>query len=313
MTWLINPFRFGSAPTGEHTQWRVVGLNSDGAFLTFPEVIFAATPGGSDIAGGTIISSSPGTATRLPSFANDGLLSSVYEHGGTNSTLLAGSWWGKTYPTPVAPVEVRLGGATGGAGPTSYSVRSVTVQRSDDGVTWTSVAMGLLSSPTSGNYRTFSFDPAAVMPANEIRAWRVKGTASQLGEYNCASLMFAATAGGANLALTSLGCQAGSGCRLYISGIGGPPSALIDGVGTVGMYQNFYTANNWPDGSMCVYFPAHTDAAECRMKATSDYPTGMFSNFTIDKSHDGVAWTTMRTVTGNTGVTAGQIRTWSIP
>lgn len=313
MTWLVNPYRFG-APPGHHYGWRVVGLNTDAQELVYPEIIFAATPGGADIAGGTPTASHSGVPDRLAAWASDGDLATRYEHGGTNSLLRAGSWWGKVYSGPVSPVEVRIG--TDATWPT-YTVRSVLVQRGDyvGGVlVWTSVAMGLLPSAAAGVWRTFSFDPTAVMPTNEIRAWGVTGTASQLGEYNVAALEFAASAGGTNLALQANGCQAGTGDRPFIQGTTFRPSwGMIDGNNSTGVYQNRHTANNWPDGTLAVYFPSHTDAVECRMRATTDYPTGMFSTFTIWKSHDGFTKQVVRTVTGNTGVTAGQLKTWSIP
>jgi hypothetical protein len=295
-----------------HRYWGLISLSSDGYVIHVTEIEMAAAVGGANLCtGGTAIGSQTGGA-RPPANAFDGSVASTsFYQEDDNSTwgVMSGSWVGYDFGSPVTIREVRRKSANA----TPQFVREARVQTligSDDGTNWLSYDILRWSAWSQNQTQTAEVNGSGLLPTNEYPFWAINCTKTALGQIQLAELIFANSTGGASIVT---GLPPIFGMRGAGTSEGFEARRFLDGNGTASKFvHNTYTPNAWKSGLLGVCFTGSQSPAELRLQAVSDFPTGAPEDFTIRKSHDGLVWTTVATVTGQTGWTTSQVRSFSI-
>lgn len=300
----------GGIVPAAHRYWRLVSLSSDGFVVHVTEIEMATSPGGADICtGGTAIGSEP-SAIRAPANAFDNSVASTsfYQEDDTASQgVMCGSWVGYDFGAPVVPVEIRRKSADA-ATQFVREARTQTLQGSDDAATWLSYDILRFNAWTRNETETRAINQSGTLPTTDYPFWAINCTKTQLGQIQLAELVFANSIGGATIVT---GEQPIFGLRGATTSEGFEAKRFLDANNSTKFAHNSYTPNAWRNGTLGVAFASSQNPVELRLRAVTDFPTGAPEDFTIIKSHDGVTWTTVATVTGQTGWTAGEVRTWN--
>jgi hypothetical protein len=277
------------------------------------EVEMAATVGGPDLCvGGTAFGSQAG-GTRPPENAFDNAVTGTsffQEDDSSTWGVMSGSHVGYDFGTPVTIGEVRRK-SVNAAGQFVREARVQVLRGSDDLTNWFYYDILRFGVWTQNETKTAAVNSGTLLPTNEYPFWGINCTKTVLGQIQLAELIFANSAGGASIVT---GLPPIFGMRGAGTGEGFEARRFLDGNGTASKFvHNTYTPNAWKSGLLGVCFTAPQNPAELRLQAVADFPTGGPEDFTIVRSHNGVNWEVMRTVTGQTGWTAGQVRAFSIP
>ena len=286
----------GGVPPAQ--RWRIMPLGNEWDAMWLAEIEMAATAGGTDLCtGGTPFhSGGPGTLANL--FDNN--TGTSYQTGQYEVTTYS---FGYEFATPVSIAEVRLTAEStrGPAAPTSFAVQSST----DGGSTWKTYALHTgLTAFTNGQQRSFSVGTTAFptgIGRTNARGWRIVPSAtvsfswSQLGE-----IIMATTAGGATV------CTGGG----YIANgstyaFGRLPANAFDG----------NTSTQWQiartPGCIGYAFNSAKNIVEMRLTIGTADTGGAPADFTIEYTEDFTTWTTISTVTGQSGWSSGTYKTFS--
>lgn len=143
-------------------------------------------------------------------------------------------------------------------------------------------------------------------PPSGHSRWRIKFTASQEGNYVAlAEIEFRASTGGANQASGGAASSNGQYDVPY-----GPGNAF-DGIATT-LYVSNIGLPKW----VAYAFPSHVGVAEIAIRAV-DSSYGVHTDdpkdFKLEWSDDGLTWTSVLSVTGQTGWGYGEWRAFSVP
>jgi len=294
---LVNPFWGNVVSAGPHQYWRLRGASTaQDLYMEIAVLAMAATPGGADqCTGGTAITG--GVGGEVWDFADRAFGVPGNYAQGYNATGLNEAWIGYEFTAPVFVREIRITANVAVRG-----VRAGFIDASDDGVTWTVIGMIFDGSnyASAGDTKTFSILPIATSRAT-ARVWGVDVYANGGGWSSIAELEFMTSAGGADL------CVGGVPWASRAT-VGDVPFRGFDddngtfwqaGIGVVeGRLQyTFATAPN----------PTHM-ALRARSAALSDTPTAWRVQYTLD----GITWTTVRDVSGETGWSASERRVYAL-
>lgn len=278
---------------GTHRYWRVYVASNAGAvdYTAIGELEFRATVGG---ANQTVYSGSSTPAIdggagatgfgNYPYLAFDGDTTTVGNDWARSAT--GGVWLGYDFTTPVTVAEVLLTGTTNGY---SRSPATGTLDWSDDGVSWTTVASFDFKLWVRSANRTI---PATTYGSGFHRAWRVfclnnnGGTSFiELGE-----IEFRATAGGPDQTYPIASDSGETQGRALCSseGVGNEAWRAFDNItANLSPWAGTSTANEW----VGYVFPTPVEVKEVFITAPHQL-TRAAKDMLIEYTDDGVTWTT---------------------
>lgn len=305
MTWLVNPYRFGAAaaPSGTHSYWMVATIGTgDGAInLDRPriaEIEMASTAAGSNLCSGGTPSANLGATASLFFDGNNSTFS--YPTTGDTIDQLQVTY---EFATPTSVREVRIRAATGGdslSAPTGLAVLG-----SDDGATWYLYAVHPTTSTayTSGEIKSFAVAGTPLptgLGRTNARAWGITVTAANGGgSYGLWEMQGATSSGGSDI----LAAAGGTLFSSSLSGLGYHATRVFDG----------NTATEWSSVGAAVVsrigriLDTPSDLYEMRLSAQGP---AAIKDFTIWYTEDFLTYTTVSTITAQTGWTAGAYRTF---
>jgi hypothetical protein len=302
VTWLTNPYRFGAGPTPalSSVDWAVQFLSSrdDGKINN---IQMASSNGGANLCTGGQGRERRTTGNNTDVYANNnGAFTSIPRNASLDD------FFDFCYTFPAAQVirEIKVQAQTGSLGtPLSGLVKVSYDNRA------TFVPVYLFSTPdtwTNSEIRTFQFDPQVWLAGtgrNFARGWRI--VINDWVSFNqpyIGNLIFAGTAGGPTL------CTGGAviSHRTYV----GDPNLAFDGnISTFWQGTQIRLL-----GQRLGYgFTTPVNVAEVRLQATSADFAGTPSAFDVQWTNDFYNWTTALSVSGSTGWTSGETRSWTIP
>jgi hypothetical protein len=310
MAWLMNSYRFGSAPPIAQ-QWYLVALAmqvSGGGYLVWPRVTLAGTVGGATLATGgtaTMGNVDGGGSYALPERVFDGT-------DGTSSPTTKGfsdrshsTWAGYEFTSPQTVVEVRMQASTTYAGDLDGYPSAFLVQVSYDGGTTRETVAVCYCAPwtTMGQTQAFTLNfPGFVDDRSAALAWRVRANSKNAGTFaTCAELVWASSGGGA---------QQATGGIPFVCSVWGvtnvPASALYDGGTGSSVFQQpgmggppFYYGYIWPGGAPSLVearFTRSGDINDSIASASIQWSSNLWDWHTTD-TYTGLTWSNPETKT----------------
>lgn len=290
---LVNPFWEAPAVSaGPHEYWRLRPAGAEDEYMEITLIEMAATPGGANqCTGGTAVTSD----WTNPSQAFAGALDWAERF---NTIGIDTTWIGYQFTAPVSVREIRLT-----ASPTrpDRCPRVAFVDSSDDGVTWTPRGWIFDAAvyPAGSATKTFEVLPLATSQAT-ARFWGVDVYGNGGGWTTIAELEFMTSAGGASLCVG--GVAWGSRFR-----IGNPTDYGFDGTNTTA----WQAGTGIVEGRLQYAFPSAPNPTHMALQARSAFLTDTPTDWRIQYTLDGITWTTVRDVSGETGWTASERRVFA--
>lgn len=295
MSYLINPFRFGGGgglPAA--TRWRCMlhGTN-EGYNSRIAELEMAAAPSGTNLCvGGSVLSWGTGAGGGLvPGNAFDGNPATYWQ-----LNLGVGQGLGYVFPAPVSVGVMRI---TAESATANVMWQAVVPEYSlDGGTTWISCEPVLLPTYAVGATVEFAVVPMVGTNRATARFWRKQYTS---GNARTQEIEFRQGMSGSNLCVGGMAWGQGavnSSVR---------PQLAFEGRG--GMWQGGTSGATYAQYLFAT--PPNPDYAA--VQAASSSPNSMGQDWTFDWSLNGRDWNTVRTVTGETGWSNNQWRTYSLP
>lgn len=307
---IINPFKFVSGPSGEHSYWRIVPFGYNGVTWVHAGIQLRTSVGGTDIAGtATSITDSPITVN-----GGGGSASTSYTDGNA-ATFRGGEIADEAayvqfqFSSLVTVREVAITSQSGVSG-TDYlqTPCSFAVLGSDDGATW--YCYGWFTPTWTAYSQTQSFALLTTPIVNSrvnAHAWRIKMTELQSGTGSArasfSQMIWAASPGGATL------CTGGGAMASTTTQASEGPNKLFDG--STDRWVTKVQAAPWLAGYV---FPAATNVAQLRIQTAQsggDLARAP-KTFQIQYSCDGLTWTTTDTVTGEAAWSQNEWRSYSV-
>jgi hypothetical protein len=307
---LINPYRYAAGPgAGFARYWRIVGVGLDGgdsvtrSLTSIAEIEMASTPGGANIAGSATwtASSTNGSGGALGDI-KDGITATLGNYHAHNTA--SSEWWKGDFGSAVTVREIRLYPRV------SFPQQTptvVSVQASADNSTWFTLALWQASTPWGTSVQTITVGSTALPTGKaNARLWGLDITESNnASNVGFAELEFATSSGGTDL------CTGGLGWH----------QRALDSTTYIG--QELFDNDNsslWNAPWLGVYdtcrvgylFATAPNPTHCRVRARASFMTDSPKTFKIVWSDDGLTWNTTDTVTGATGWTASEQRTYTI-
>lgn len=271
--------------------WRLYGLggqtNSGSSAMTMAEVEMAATLGGPNLCtGGTPIGTG---GIGSPSNLFDGNPATQLTWSTANSPPVAGY----ILATAAAVAQFRLRASAGGE--VGRMVQGFTPQYSLDNVTWVSLEpCGPTGLFTASEWRSFTIMHPLFAPSRATaRLWRLSNLS---GGNTIQEIAFRASAGGPSL------CTGGFGYPSSELGGNSINGAFDADLGTKWVYST--------PGTAWYFFP--TAPNPTHLAVTGGTGGTAPSDWNVDWSYDGVTWTTVATITGQTGWGANETRVFAI-
>lgn len=308
---IINPYRYGGGGGGggTHTYWRLrfpQGINGGNDNRTQLQTVeFRATVGGADqCTGGTAFASAVhGSSSAASAFdANSGTAWFTAGNDHFNSYI------GYQFASPVAVEQISLTGSSD----TSYSPRSIIVEHSDDGSTYTIYAFIPPTLSWSAN-ETKTFTTDSYPPyATAYRYWKIEVTASNdgAGDVLAQEIELRAAASGPDLTAPGGNAPAtqASGTAGHYSANEGPDKAFNNNTGD-------WWQPRMPGGGgvvYCVWDFGAGNSYQIEQIQWTAHPSflGRSPNeFKVYGSNDGSSWTQDWT-TVSCGTWSGSVRTF---
>jgi hypothetical protein len=320
VSWIVNPFRFGAPPGGRHRYWEILAIHPQGdtTVMRIAEIALAATVGGTNIASGKTVAaidlSGRGSGFSNPSRITDGSTANSAE-------LTAGNrHWGYGFRIDLgAPEDVAEVRITNDTTQHTQSLSTFWVRGSDDATNWTTYLIHRKEMwPASQTTKSFPLGVAypTTGRSNAI-AWRMRITANNgAGDTNLDELEWRATVGGARLnTLTA----AGPGGADPTSGI--PYNSYHAGLSyPLNCPENSADADNatrWVGGVTAPVvigwiFPAPQGIGQIRVRSAL-FASPSPQAWEIEYSTDFNTWTSVLSVSGQTGWGATPDRTFTVP
>lgn len=293
MSWITNPYRFGSSVLVASNAWSVLTFALSQSALATLEM--SLLPGGADLTSGrtTLCSSNVTNSTNI----HDG---STFTYANQPETNMLPVFFGASFAAPVLPTAFRLKARSDEAS-VNQAPRLILVRRSiDGGTTWIPVEWFSTSSWTNGEEKEFVLSGAPIdLTRTGAYLWRVYMTAFGSGsnQVEMRRLSMCATSGGANL-LGSTNIPIAQHTRNYANGTGYDAQALI-GIGNW-WYSHTIAGDKWVGGA----FAAPQDLAEIAITAQNgtDGNSQFATAFDFQWSADGENWTTTDSYSSQTFV-----------
>jgi hypothetical protein len=301
MTWLTNPYRFGSlGPAGQHRYWRVQMVGNRDGQIGLGEIEMSATPGGANVLGSATVSVSSGAIlaalTDNVKFNNVNFWAASYS-GGNPSWVKADFGVGNSQEIR----EVRFWPRNDFLTQAPYVC---TILGSDDDATWYLYHVVASESWPASTIKAESFSGVA-LPTDRANAriWAVDVTANNgsAGNTSAAELIFASTAGGSTLCTGGVAWSNQGGLSASFT-----VDKLFDG--------NTGTEWNTPFTAALVgyCFATPPSVAEMRMRSRNGFLTDTPKDFASLWTADGVTWNTTNTYTNNTGWSNNEERAFAV-
>jgi F5/8 type C domain len=279
-----------------HTYWRLnVSANcGDSTYLQIAEIELRASVGGADECSG-------GTATASTSYSGSFTADKAYDNSSATSwatsTNNTTGWIAYQFASPVDILEYTIQVLSGDL---TRAPKDFALEWSDDGVTWISADWRLNVTPwTSSETKTFT------VPVVTGNYWRINVSQNNGdSEYlQIAEIEMRATAGGAD--------ECNSGLPLASSFLPGyaPPVAFANDGSTTSWATQRYALSGW----IGYKFPTTVTVAQYTIQSLSSLPNRAPKAWTLESSSDGITWTPVETRENQTGWTANQIRTFTVP
>lgn len=284
-----------------HRYWRLLfSLSNDATYLEVGEAAFRATSGGTNQAsGGTPSASTEYSGSYTAAKAFD---SSTSTNWSTTAGTTVGSWLKYDFGSAVTVLQIAITTPTSGP---STAPKTWDVQYSDDNSSWTTAwSVTNQTGWRTAQTRVFT-DPAAAPGGGAHYHWRLLFTAigSTSGYYEFAEVEMRSTAGGSD--------RTGSGLGFAVSSTDFDATLVAANAFDNNTATSWCTATSFQSGAWLQYVfntaPAIA-AVTLRADTSPQYAPG---GFDIQYSDDGVSWTTAWSVTGQTGWTSGQTRTFT--
>lgn len=291
-------------PPGAYRYYRLyVTANNGGFYTETREFELRAYRGGPTLpltAGGNAISSGGST----PEDAFDG----SYADGSFWSTAPSSdlpAYVGWDFGAPVYVGQFAIGAANSSSGGYNRSIKDALIQGSNDGSAWdTLIGIESQTGWAATDERVFTRDGCPGAPAGTPhRFYRLTVTANNGGGLIGISELGVYASGGSNqLAVAGTSAQGHFGTNL---------ANLVDGDTRTGLQATPGTPQN-----ITIRLPTRpaAPATEYRVGAhftTTDTAARSARDWSVERSHDGLAWDTWDTVTGESGWVVDEVRTFT--
>lgn len=269
-----------------HRHWRLYFPNAGNQYLAFSEVEMYSAIGGPNRCGSGTVSASSVYGANAAANAFDGNTGTLW----STNVFSGAHWLAYDFGTPVDVVQFKLRNA-----PTNYQ-SPVTLQYSDDGSSWTD------ATPLLQPGRQVDSGSQTYLVGGVKTYWRIYVSANQSSGYtNISELEFRESVGGADVSSPG---QPGRVDSAY-AGTTNESHMVDNNTG------NYWESANGVPHWVWYAFGREVELAELSLR-TGPYAGESPKDFLIQYSGDGTNWTTAKTVTGSTGWSAWETRTFAI-
>ena len=154
-----------------HARLLITSVQGTGVIAAISEIAMRATYGGSNLCtGGTALSDSYSSPSRMPSMAYDGLTTTYWSSANT----AVNHYCGYSFPSPVDVAEVAI---TCASPSTNTYPKGVTLQGSNDGLVWTNIQSWTIASFPTGSTQTLQVVPQSLDASPAGSAFTAQGYA----------------------------------------------------------------------------------------------------------------------------------------